>query len=62
MSPLLFSLFIGDLGNKLNSTGLGLPLGNVNISVIFFADDIVILARNKDSMRILMGMCVEFFD
>ena len=55
MSPLLFSLFISNLGHELNSTGLGINLcDNVNISAIFFADDIVVIGKDSDALEVLM--------
>ena len=61
MSPLLFSLFIGNLGRELNSTGLGIDLCNTNISAIFFADDIVVLGKNSDALEVLMHKTRRFF-
>ena len=56
MSPLLFSIFISNLGTELNQTGLGITLGSINISTIFFADDIVVMGKDKASLDKLMKM------
>ena len=56
LSPLLFSLFINQLGQELNSTGLGIDLGPVNVSAIKFADDIVLVGRNKNSLDKLITL------
>ena len=61
LSPLLFSLYISSLGQKLNSSGLGINLGPQNISSIFFADDLVIVAKNKDSLNTLLGIARTYF-
>ena len=50
MSPFLFCLFVNDLGKKLNDSNLGIPLGDVNLSTIFFADDVVLVAKNKTDL------------
>ena len=61
LSPLLFSIFIDSLGYELNNTNLGISLGNVNISSLFFADDIVILGKNKAALDSLMDITRKFF-
>ena len=60
MSPLLFSLFISGLGDELNSSGLGIDLQDVNISSIFFADDLVILGKSRDALDKLMEKVMVF--
>ena len=46
----------------LNDSGLGLPLKGMNISILKFADDIVLLAKSKEAMKVLMAMTRQFFD
>lgn len=58
----MFSLFIGNLGGELNSTGLGIDLcNNTNISAVFFADDIVVIGKDKDALEALMLKTRQFF-
>ena len=57
----MFSLFISALGDKLNSTDLGIPIGKIIISTIFFADDIVIIGKTRGSLNKLMIIAREFF-
>ena len=52
--PLLFSLFINDLGSELNLSGLGIDLQGINISAISFADDLVIIAKTRNALDSLM--------
>lgn len=61
LSPLLFSLFMNNLGLELNSSGLGIDLGTTNISAIFFADDIVILGNSRSALNTLMETTRLFF-
>ena len=57
MSPLLFAIFISDLGDELNKTGLGIQFDTLtNISAIFFADDIVLLAESEEDLNQLLGI------
>ena len=61
LSPLLFALFLNDLGLILNSSGLGIDLENVNIASLFFADDVVIIAMSEEALGVLMNKCTLFF-
>ena len=61
LSPLLFSLFISSLGKELNSTNLGITLGSVTISGIFFADDLVIVGKTQQALDTLVGMTMTYF-
>ena len=40
LSPILFSLYMNDLGRILQETNLGIEIGDTNISCLMFADDI----------------------
>ena len=42
LSPLLFNIFIADLGKSLDENG-GIPLGDTMVSSMLFADDLMIL-------------------
>ena len=57
----MFSLFINNLGQELNSSGLGLDLDTINISAIFFADDLVLLGRSGAALNTLMSITRTFF-
>ena len=61
LSPLLFALFLNNLGHELNQTGLGIDLGGINISCICFADDIILLGKNSQSLDFLMNLTRSFF-
>ena len=61
LSPLLFSLYISGLGAKLNQSGLGIDLQNINISCILFADDLVVLGKSREALETLMGITRRFF-
>ena len=52
MSPLLFSLFINDIELYLQGdTSCGLNLGNVQLLLLLFADDMVILSENPNNLQ-----------
>jgi hypothetical protein len=46
---------------ELNLSGLGLDLGSINISSIFFADDLVLLGKSRRALDTLMEITRKFF-
>ena len=61
LSPLLFAIFLNNLGQELNSSNLGIDLGNTNISAIFFADDIVLIGSVSKALDSLMKITQTYF-
>ena len=59
---MLFSIFINDLGTELNLSNCGLSLSALNISSIFFADDIVLVSRDKQGLDKLIMIAKKFCD
>ena len=45
LSPLLFALYISGVGNDITLSELGFRIGNIVVSGLLFADDIVIISR-----------------
>ena len=62
LSPLLFALYISDVGNDVTLTQLGFLLGNVCISGLLFADDIVLVARSSAGLKSLLALIKRCFD
>ena len=59
LSPILFALYISDLGSSLHSSGLGFQLGSVVISSLLFADDIALLAKTAADLLTLLNIVHE---
>ena len=51
MSPLLFNLYIKDLVNYISGLGLGVDIGSENVSILLYADDVVILTENEQNLQ-----------
>ena len=60
LSPLLFNLFINDLRDHVHKLKKGVRLGRTRISLLYFADDIVILADSKEDLEIMLQAVYEF--
>ena len=52
LSPLLFSLYINDLAIELKNLKKGVPINeNEDVTILMYADDIVILAENETDLQ-----------
>ena len=56
LSPMLFALYVSDMSKDLHSSNLGVQLHKVCVSSLFFADDILLVARDADGLRTLLGI------
>lgn len=55
MSPTLFSIYVNDLALELKNMNLGIQVGDDNICILLYADDIVILAENEDNLQTMLN-------
>ena len=56
LSPVLFALYVADMGKDLHESNLGVKMYKICISCLFFADDIVLVARDADGLRVQLGI------
>ena len=57
LGPLLFLVFINDLLIDLQNSELGARIGNLSISSLGFADDVVLTAENPENLQLLINIC-----
>ena len=62
LSPILFALYIMDVGNDINTSQLGFKLGNVVVSGLLFADDLVLVAKSSSALKSLLNLVKTGFD
>ena len=60
VSALLFALYIEDLVAELDKTGIGIKIGNININILLYADDIVLISNTKKEMQIMLELTGNF--
>jgi hypothetical protein len=60
LSPLLFNIFVSDLRDYLQSLGRGVKWGNTRISMLYFADDIVLMAESKEDLELLLDAVFQY--
>ena len=51
LSPTIFSLFLNDLAIEIKKLNLGIPIDNRNVSILLYADDLVLLAQNENDLQ-----------
>ena len=62
LSPMLFALYISDIGRMITSSSLGFRVNNVTVSGLLFADDIVIITRKSEELKVLLDEVKAGFD
>ena len=62
LSPMLFALYITDLGYELSNCGEGFDLQGVNICSLFFADDIVLFSPTAKGLKTLIKIVKKHCD
>ena len=60
LSPTLFTVLLSEFGNRLLNSGIGMKLKKISIPGLFFADDMVLFARNEVEMKKSLCMLSEF--
>ena len=60
VSPTLFSLYINELAKEINSLNLGVKHGNVNLSILLYADDMVLVAEKEDDLQHMLNKMHEW--
>lgn len=60
LSPILFLIFLNDLVEEINKLGKGVKCGSKRVSILLFADDIVLIADSKEDLELLLQVVYEF--
>ena len=58
--PIWFALFINDLVYELNTADLGVPIGDTNLSILMYADDVVLLSGSHDDAQAQLNIMTEW--
>ena len=60
LSPTLFSIYINDLAERINSLNNGVSIDECMISILLYADDIVLLAPDEQCLQNMLNVVTEW--
>ena len=60
LSPLLFNIFINGIVERVNSKGAGARIGDENVAILLFADDMVLMAESEEELKELIAGVEEY--
>ena len=60
LSPILFALYVKELGDKLMECDKGIRVGDLKIPGLFFADDIVLMAESQKELQEMLNIAGEY--
>lgn len=63
LSPWLYALYINDLAKEIKQSGLGAFIDEkkqFRLSLLLYADDIVLLGNNKEDLQTLLHICASY--
>ena len=55
LSPSLFSLYINDFARAINDLNVGVPLLNTSVSILLYADDVVLVAESEANLQSMLN-------
>ena len=55
MSPTLFNIFINDLAENIKELNLGIKIGDLNLSILLYADVIAHIAENDKDLHTMLN-------
>ena len=56
LSPILFSIYMGDLSSMLSESGIGCHIDDLCINPVFYADDLCLMAPCATALQDLIGL------
>lgn len=62
LSPSLFAIYIDDVLNVLNSSGLGCYINHISYNAIMYADDILLMSLSITDMQKMVDICLIELD
>ena len=60
LSPVLFASFINDLVDKINEAGAGVYMGGEQVSLLMYADNIVLISPNEEKSQMQLDTMSEW--
>ena len=60
LSPLLFSIYVDDLLEKLKNSGIGCHIGHIFVGALGYADDLILLCPSVVGLNEMIKICEEY--
>ena len=60
LSPVLFALYTEELAVRMKEKGLGMKVGNEKLSLLMYADDIIIMSEKRDELQSMLDVVNEY--
>ena len=60
LSPLLFSLYMEEFTRRMKATKIGIKVGEETLTLLLFADDVILLAEKPEDLQILLNEVEKF--
>ena len=60
LSPTLWNIFLNDLVDEINNLNFGIPIDYHMLSILLYADDMVLLAENEQNLQLMIQKLDEF--
>ena len=60
LSPVLFALYTEELALRVKSLGVGMKVGMERLSILMYADDIIIMSESSDELQELLDIVNEY--
>ena len=60
LSPLLFNMFVNNLVETIKGLGIGVDIGQEKVSILMYADDLVLLAENENDLQLLLNVLSDW--
>jgi len=57
LSPFLFAVFVDSVVDRVKATGLGCYLNSVCVSILLYADDIILSSPSVKAPQLLLEVC-----
>ena len=62
LSPTMFSVYINDLAEQINNIHCGITIDDIMVSILLYADDIVLVAPDSDRLQRMLNVVTEWCD
>ena len=60
VSPILFSMYLNDLASGIKDLNCGIQIEDINISILLYADDIVLIGKDEKSIQKMLNFTTNW--